>query len=84
MESAFSLPTSRGGLGSYLLAWTVPLSFCSGLLGLAVSAQFAVAVPRWFILAYGAGCVVLALLALLLSRQWQQLRAARLPLKRKK
>jgi hypothetical protein len=84
LESAFSLPTSRGGLGSYLLAWTVPLSFCSGVFALAVLSRYGVAVPRWFALAYGAGCVVLALLALLLSRQWQQLRAARLPLKRKK
>jgi hypothetical protein len=49
-------------------------------------------VPRWFALAYGAGCILLALLALLLSRPWQGPRAsarrvappARLTLKRKK
>jgi formyltetrahydrofolate deformylase len=76
LEAPFSLPPVRGGLGSYLLAWTVPLSFCSGLLGLAVSAQFAVAVPRWFILAYGAGCAVVSLLALLLCRPWQRLRGS--------
>jgi Formyl transferase len=76
LEGAFSLPPGRGGLGSYLLAWTVPLSFCSGLLGLAVLARFGVAVPRWFALAYGAGCTVVALLALLLSRPWQRPRAS--------
>src|SRR5262249_38306946 len=56
----------RGGLGGYLLAWTVPLSFCSGLCGLAVSPAFEVAVPRWSILGYGAACALLALLAPLL------------------
>jgi hypothetical protein len=69
----------RGRLGGYLLAWTVPLSFCAGLLGLAVSAQFAVAVPRWFILAYGAGCAVVTLRALLLCRPWQRLRKGSIP-----
>jgi hypothetical protein len=72
LERPFSLPPGRGGLGSYLLAWTVPLSFGSGLLGLAVLAPFGVAVPRWFILAYGAGCTGVALLALLLCRPWQR------------
>jgi formyltetrahydrofolate deformylase len=72
LERPFSLPPGRGGLGGYLLAWTVPLSFCSGLLGLAVLARFAGGVPRWFVLAYGAGCAAVALLALLLSRPWQQ------------
>jgi formyltetrahydrofolate deformylase len=74
LEGPFSLPPGRGGPGSHLLAWTVPLSFCAGLLGLAVLARFGVAVPRWFILAYGGGCAVVALLALLLCRPWQRLR----------
>jgi hypothetical protein len=60
----------RGGLGGYLLAWTVPVAFCSGLCGLAVSSVFGVAVPRWFILGHGSACVLLALLTPLLSRSW--------------
>ena len=68
-EGPSSGPPELGRLGSYLLAWTAALSFCGGLFGLAVSSAFEVAVPRWFILAYGVGC---ALLALLLSRPWQQ------------
>jgi hypothetical protein len=74
LEGAFSLPPSREGLGSYLLAWSVPLSFCSGLLGLAVLSPFVA--PRWFVLAYGAGCALVAVLALLLSRPWQRPQAA--------
>ena len=65
-----------GGLGGYLLAWAAPLAFCSGLCGLAVSSVFEAAVPRWFILGYGSGCALLALLAPLLSRSWQQLQTA--------
>jgi hypothetical protein len=61
-----------GELGGYLLGWTVPLVFCSGLIGLAVSSLFEVAVPRWLILADGVSCALLALLALLLTRPWQQ------------
>ena len=53
------------------LAWTATLSFCGGLFGLAVSPAFEVAVPRWFILAHGGCCALLALLAPLLSRPWQ-------------
>jgi hypothetical protein len=68
-----SAPES-GGLIGYLLGWTVPLAFCSGLIGLGVSSPFEVAVPRWLILAHGAGCVLVALLALLLTRPWQQVR----------
>jgi hypothetical protein len=60
------------GPDSYLLAWTATLSFCGGLFGLAVSSTFEVAVPRWLILACGAGCALQALQALLLSRPWQQ------------
>jgi folate-dependent phosphoribosylglycinamide formyltransferase PurN len=70
-ESAFPPRPGRVALGSYLLAWTVPLSFCSGLLGLAALSRLEAAVPRWFILAYGAGCALVALLALLLCRPWQ-------------
>jgi hypothetical protein len=63
--------TSAGGAG-YLLASMVPLVFCSGLLGLAVSPAFEVAVPRGLILAWGAGCAVVALVAPLLSGPGQQ------------
>jgi hypothetical protein len=59
------------GLALYLLAWTVPLGFCTGLFGLAVSPAFEVVVPRWFILAHGVGCVLVALVAPLLSLPWQ-------------
>jgi hypothetical protein len=61
-----------GGLAGYLLGLTVPLVFCSGLVALAVSPLFDVAVSRWFILAEGGGCAVLAVLAVLLTRTWQQ------------
>jgi hypothetical protein len=71
-EGSSSDPAELGGLGSHLLAWTAALSFCGGLLGLAVSPAFEVAVPRSFILAYGVGCALQALLALLLSRPRQQ------------
>jgi hypothetical protein len=57
----------RDGLALYLLAWTVPLGFCAGLFALAVSSAFEVVVPRWLILAHGVGCVLVALVALLLS-----------------
>jgi hypothetical protein len=67
------------GLGGYLLGWTAALSFCSGLCGLAVSSAFEVAVPRWFILAYGAACALLALLPTISSRSWQQLQTSRQP-----
>jgi hypothetical protein len=62
----------RAGWTAYLLGWTASLSFCGGLFGLAVSPALEVAVPRWFILAYGIGCPLLALLAVLLRRPWQQ------------
>jgi hypothetical protein len=71
-EGPSSGPPELSGLDSYLVAWTATLSFCGGLFGLAVSSTFEVAVPRWFILAYGIGCALLALLALLLSRPWQK------------
>jgi hypothetical protein len=35
-----------------------------------------VTVPRWLILAHGGGCVLLVLLALLLSRPWRQLQSS--------
>jgi hypothetical protein len=74
-----------GGLAGYLLGLTVSLVFCSGLVALAVSSLFEVAVPRWLILADGIGCVVVALLALLLTRPWQQLQpsARQQPCRRK-
>src|SRR5262249_14865748 len=71
-EGPSSGPPELSGLDSYLLAWTATLSFCGGLFGLAVSSALEVWVPRCFILAYGVGCALLALLALLLSRPWQQ------------
>jgi hypothetical protein len=61
-----------GGHGAPLLACAVPLAFCSGLLQLVVLPAHGVVVPRWLILAHGAGCVLLAVLALLLSRPWRQ------------
>jgi hypothetical protein len=54
------------------LGCIVSVSFCAGLIGLAVSPAFAVAVPRWVILAYGGCCALVALLAPLWSRSWQQ------------
>jgi hypothetical protein len=69
----------RVSLGGYLLGWTAPLSFCAGLCGLAVSSAFEVAVPRWSIVGYGAACVLLALLAQVLSRSWQQLQTSGQP-----
>jgi hypothetical protein len=71
-EGPSSGPPELSGLNSCLLAWTAALSVIGGLIGLAVSPAFEVAVPRWFILAYGVGCALQALLALLLSRPWQQ------------
>jgi hypothetical protein len=60
-----------GGLALYLLTWTVPLGFCAGLFGLAVSSAFEVVVPRWLILGHGVACVLVALVAPLLSWPWQ-------------
>jgi hypothetical protein len=65
----------RGGLAVYLLAWAAPLSFCAGLVALAVLPSFGVAVPRGFILVHGAHCTLLALLALLLRRPWLPLQS---------
>jgi hypothetical protein len=69
---ALALPPDCGGLAGALLASMVPLVFCSGLIGLAVLPPLGVGVPRGLILAHGASCALLALLALLLSRPWQQ------------
>jgi hypothetical protein len=60
---AFDFVAGRSELSGYLLAWAVPLWFCLGLVGLAVSPWLGVAVPRWLILIWGAGCALLALLA---------------------
>jgi hypothetical protein len=67
-EAPFAVAPEAGALAGYLLAWTAPLAFCSGLVSLAVSSPFDVAVPRWLILVCGVGCALLALLA----RPWQQ------------
>jgi hypothetical protein len=67
-EESLSLPPEPGGLAGALLACTAPLAFCSGLIGLAMSSLLEAPAPRWLILAYGGGCVLLALLAALLSR----------------
>jgi hypothetical protein len=72
-----SLPPAWGALAGAVLACAVPLAFCSGLIGLAVSSRFVEPVPRWLILVYGVGCVLLAWLALVLSRPWQQVQGER-------
>jgi hypothetical protein len=59
---AHIVTTWRSGFGGHLFAWTAPLAFCTGLCCLAVSSVYEVAVPRWFILAYGAACALLALI----------------------
>jgi hypothetical protein len=51
---------------------TVPIVFCSGLVGLAVASLVEVEVPRWLILAHGIDCFLMALLALLLTRPWRR------------
>jgi hypothetical protein len=58
----------------YLLAWTVPLGFCAGLFALAISPAFEVVIPRWLVLAHGGSCVLVALVAPLLSLPWQHRR----------
>jgi hypothetical protein len=72
-EGPLPVLSGAGELGGYLLGWVVPLAFCLGLIGLAVASLFEVAVPRWLILAEGAGCALLALLAPLLTRARQQI-----------
>jgi hypothetical protein len=67
-EGPLNLPPWRGGLAAPLLAIAVGPAFCSGLFGLAVLPTQGVAVPRWLILAYGFGCVLMALAAALLGR----------------
>jgi hypothetical protein len=71
-QEVLTLPTESGTLAGYLLAWTVPIVFCAGLVGLAVSSLLEVAVPRWLILAHGIGCFLAALLAPLLTRPRRQ------------
>jgi hypothetical protein len=69
-------PLSRApewvGLAGFVLACLVLPAFCLGLFALAMLPSLEVAVPRWLILTYGAGCVLLAQLAVLLSSPWQQ------------
>jgi hypothetical protein len=72
-EAPCDVAPEAGELAGYLLAGTAPLAFCSGLVGLAVSPAFEVALPRWLILASGVGCALLAVMAPLLSRPRQQL-----------
>jgi hypothetical protein len=71
-QEGLTLPPEWARLAGYLLAWTVPVVFCSGFVGLAVSSLFEVAVPRWVVLAHGIDCILVALLALLLTGPWQQ------------
>jgi hypothetical protein len=66
-EGPVAFVPGRSGLIGFLLAWTVPLGFCAGLVGLAVTPSFGAEVPRWLILAGGVVCVLLAMLALLWS-----------------
>jgi hypothetical protein len=54
----------------------VALSFCGGLVGLAVLPPSGVALPRGVIAAYGLGSTLLALPAVLLSQTWRRLRAS--------
>jgi hypothetical protein len=68
LEGPVAFVPGRSGLIGFLLASTVPLWFCAGLVGLAVAPSLGAPVPRWLILAYGVGCVLLALLALLVSQ----------------
>ena len=68
-EDSSSGPQRQSGLAGYLLAWASALSYCEGLFYLAVLPPCGVAVPRWLIFAYGVGCVLLAVLALLLSAE---------------
>jgi hypothetical protein len=58
----------RSGPESSLLPWTVPLIYCSGLCGLAVSPVLAMEVPRWVILGTGLVCALLALLVPVVKR----------------
>jgi hypothetical protein len=69
-----ALPPERGGLAAFLLGCLVAPVFCGGLFGLAVLPTQGVAVPRWLILAYGFGCVLLALAAAALGRRGSALR----------
>jgi hypothetical protein len=78
-EEALTPRPEFRGLAPYLLAWAAPPGFCSGLIGLAVSPAFEVVVPRWLILAYGGGWVLVALVAPLLSLPWQHRQTAGLP-----
>jgi hypothetical protein len=71
-QEGLTLPTECGRLAGYLLAWAVPVAFCSGLVGLAVSPLLEVAVPPRLILAHGIDCSLVALPALLLARPWRQ------------
>ena len=66
-EDSSSGPQRQSGMAGYLLAWASALSYCGGLFYLAVLPPCGVAVPRWLIFAYGVGCALLAVLALLLS-----------------
>jgi hypothetical protein len=72
-EGSSSGPPGVGAPGGYLLAWPSALSYCGGLFCLAVLPPHGVAVPRWLIFAYGVGCALLAVLALLLSPGWTAL-----------
>jgi hypothetical protein len=65
-------PPEQGELGGYLLGWLMTLVFCSGLIGLAVLPPWGMALPRWLLLVYGAGCGLLTVLAMYQSRPWQQ------------
>jgi hypothetical protein len=59
-------------LVGFVLACLVLPAFCLGLIALAVLPSLEIAVPRWLILVYGAGCVLLAVLAVLLRGPWHE------------
>jgi hypothetical protein len=69
-------PPEQGGLGGPLLACAVALSFCGGLVALAVLPPAGVTLSRGVIVAYGFGSTLLALPAVLLSQTWRRLRAS--------
>jgi hypothetical protein len=69
-------PAERGGSGGYLLAWLAALLFCAGLVVLAVLPPCGVPVPPGFVRVCAAACAGLVLLAMFVSRPWQQVQAS--------
>jgi hypothetical protein len=76
-QEVLTRSTDGYALAGYLLAWAVPVVFCSGLVGLAVSPLCEATPPRWLIVTHGLGCSLLALLATLLGRPGRPVEVAR-------